>query len=127
MSVKEDIIALEREALNRWCRGDPSGFLEIGGQGVSYFDPFQPKRVDGLDNLTAYYEGLRGQISAARWEMIEPCVEVMGEAAVLTFNFVSYSGNEEQRMRWNCTEVYRRQDRGWRIIHTHWSFTQDGR
>jgi ketosteroid isomerase-like protein len=26
--------------------------------------------------------------------------------------------------RWNATEVYREADGAWRIIHTHWSFTQ---
>ncbi len=127
MCAAEEIVALERAALDRWCRGDPSGFLEISLPGISYFDPFRPARLDGLDELTAYYESLRGQVSAARWEMIAPRVEEMGEAAVLTFNFVSYSGSEGQRMRWNCTEVYRRQDGRWRIAHTHWAFTQDGR
>ncbi len=47
----------------------------------------------------------------------------VGDVAVLTFNFVSYGGNENA-LRWNCTEVYRRGDNGWRIIQTHWSFTQ---
>lgn len=127
MSIAEDVIALERGALDRWCRGDPSGFLEISAAEVRYFDPFQAKRLDGLANLSAYYESLRGQVSAVRWEMIDPRVEVIGSAAVLTFNFVSYGGDEGNRMRWNCTEVYRRDDAGWRIVQTHWSFTQDGR
>jgi len=127
MSIAEDIISLERAALDRWCQGDPSGFLEISAVEVSYFDPFQPKRLDGLANLTAFYETLRGQISADRWEMIDPRVEVIGKAAVLTFNFVSYSGGEGQRMRWNCTEVYRWDETNWRIVQTHWSFTENGR
>jgi hypothetical protein len=42
---------------------------------------------------------------------------------VLTYNFVSYGGNENA-MRWNCTEVYTRPDDDWRIIQTHWSFTK---
>jgi hypothetical protein len=42
--------------------------------------------------------------------------------AVLTFNYVSYGGNEN-RFRWNCTEAYRKDPAGWRIIQTHWSFT----
>ena len=27
----DEIIQLEKRALERWCRGDPSGFLEICG------------------------------------------------------------------------------------------------
>lgn len=61
------------------------------------------------------------------FEIIDPIVTYIGDAAVLTFNFISYGGSEGARMRWNCTEVYRRSAEKWRIIQTHWSLTQDGR
>jgi len=113
------IIALEKQALARWCRGDPSGFLEISAPDVVYFDPFQEQRIDGLPALTAYYERLRGTISAERWELVRPLVQLAGDAAVLTFQFASWGG---EALRWNCTEVYRRDSHGWRIIQTHWAF-----
>lgn len=48
-----------------------------------------------------------------------------GDLAVLSFQFVS-QGSEGQR-RWNTTEAYRRDpERGWRIVHTHWSLTDAG-
>jgi ketosteroid isomerase-like protein len=118
----ETIIALERAALDSWCRGDPSGFLRISAPDVVYFDPFIPRRLDGLDALAAYYEGLRGTVSAAGWELLNPEVKVLGEAAVLTFNFVSWTSGGD-RYRWNCTEVYHRRDAVWRIVQTHWSLT----
>jgi hypothetical protein len=51
-------------------------------------------------------------------------VQVVGHAAVLTFNYVSW-GNEGEA-RWNCTEVYRHDPVGWRIVQTHWSYTDAG-
>jgi Calcium/calmodulin dependent protein kinase II association domain len=125
MQGEHEVLVLERAALARWLDGDPSGYLEISDREVVYFDPFLPRRLDGLDALTAYYEGLRGKISALRSEILNPCVQAIGDAAVLTFNFISYGGNED-RLRWNCTEVYRRTDRQWRIVQTHWSFTEAG-
>jgi ketosteroid isomerase-like protein len=118
----DEIINLEKHALERWCRGDPSGFLAISASDVVYFDPFLERRLDGLPALTAYYESLRGKISASRFEILGPRVQLFGGAAVLTFNFVSYGGGEDLH-RWNCTEVYRRDPEGWRIVQTHWSFT----
>ena len=120
-SIASEIIAMERAALVRWCDGDPSGFLEISASEVVYFDPFVERRIDGLAALTEYYESLRGTVSADRFEIIDPCVQQVGNCAVLTFNFVSWSGAAEYR--WNCTEVYRRNGDGPRIIQTHWSFT----
>ena len=120
--ISAEIIALERAALDRWGAGDPSGYLEISAADVTYFDPFLERRVDGLEVLSAWYAPLRGAIHIDRYELIEPRVLVCGEAAVLTFNLVSYSGTTT--MRWNCTEVYRHDFVGWRIVQTHWSITQ---
>lgn len=119
--IAQDILDLEQAALARWCRGDPSGFLELSAPDVVYFDPFQPGRIDGLAALTAYYEGLRGKISAVRWELVRPLVQVVDRAAVLTFQFLSQGPGGEAH-RWNCTEVYRRDPAGWRIVQTHWAF-----
>lgn len=114
---------METAALERWGNGDPSGFMEICAPDVVYFDPGLDRRIDGLDELTKYYEAIRGKVSIARFELINPHVHLVGDAAVLTFNYVSYGG-EEDEYRWNCTEVYRRSETGWEIIQTHWSYTK---
>jgi ketosteroid isomerase-like protein len=116
------ILSMEKAALDRWGKGDPSGFLEISDGDVAYFDNMQEKRIDGLEALTKYYESIRGQVHIDRYELIRPKVQPCGDAAVLTYNFVGYS--REKTSCWNCTEVYKRTDGGWRIIQTHWSMTR---
>jgi ketosteroid isomerase-like protein len=117
------IISMERAALERWGRGDPSGFLEISADDVVYFDPYQPRRLNGIVELRELYESIRGRVQIARFELINPVVEATDAMAVLTFNYVA-DGTNEATSRWNCTEVYRRDAAGWRIVQTHWSFTQ---
>jgi uncharacterized protein (TIGR02246 family) len=120
--VRTRIIGMERAALDRWCSGDPSGFLEICAPDVVYFDPVQAWRLDGLAALRAFYESMRGTICVDRYELNSPHVQLGADMAVLTFNYVSYSGEESNR--WNCTEVYRLESDGqWRIVQTHWSRT----
>ena len=120
--VAEHIIELERMALERWGRGDPGGFLEISATDVSYFDPFTERRLDGLPALRALYDEIRGKVRIDRSEIIEPRVQLAGDAAILTFRFESHGS--EGSVHWNTTEVYRRTDAGWRIVHTHWAFRQ---
>jgi ketosteroid isomerase-like protein len=120
------IINLERAALDRWEKGDPSGFLEICASDVVYFDPNLEKRIDGLEALARYYEPIRSKAFAERYELLNPLVQLVGDAAVLTFNYVSF-GTMEEQSRWNCTEVYRRSNGKWQIIHTHWSYTKSVR
>jgi ketosteroid isomerase-like protein len=124
-AVATEIINLERAALDRWGTGDPSGFLDICAPDVVYFDPFLKLRIDGLAALTDYYEAIRGKIQIHSYELLNPLVQSVGAIAVLTFNYVSW-GNEGES-RWNCTEAYRRDPGGWRIIQTHWSYSNAGR
>jgi ketosteroid isomerase-like protein len=123
MNVAEEIVALEEAALTRWGNGDPSGFLEITATDVVYFDPYVPQRIDGLDALTRYYRTIWGKVHIDRFELLNPHVQVSGNLAVLTFNYVSYKNNEPDR--WNCTEVFRKSNKGdWQIVQTHWSYTE---
>ena len=132
MDVAEHIISLECSALDRWIRADPDGYLSIYAKDVTYFDPFREKRVDGLEELTAEMAGMKGVIlpfTDPRYAMVNPTVHVEGNIALLTFNLVNYgkpSGSSDETVlaHWNATEVYRKVDDAWRIIHTHWSFTQ---
>jgi len=125
-SASTTIIRLERAALDRWGKGDPSGFLEICAPEVVYFDPSLDRRIDGLEALKRYYEPIRGKVFFDRFELLNPLVQVAGDAAVLTFNYVSY-GQGGKQSPWNCTEVYRRSGGKWLIIQTHWSYTRSVR
>src|SRR5262249_49065766 len=124
----DPIVALERGALDRWGKGDPGGYLEIMAPEVTYFDPFQPARVDGLEAMKALLAPLNGKIRVDRYEMIRPNVQRHGDVALLTFNLVSYQkqpdGTEKAAARWNSTETYARIGGAWRLIHSHWSFLQ---
>jgi len=120
--ITQHILAMERTALDRWGRGDPDGYLEISADDVSYFDPFTEQRLDGIESLRKWYDAIRGRVQIDRDEILQPRVQVTGDTAVLTLQFVSHGS--EGAMHWNCTEVYQRRGERWKIIHTHWSFTK---
>lgn len=117
--IPSTIIAMERAALDRSDNLDVYGFLEISDPGVVYIDPSLEKPIVGLDNLREYYKGFQGKGTPAAGEMLNSNVQVMGDTAVLTFNYRRKDGKEP---RWNCTEVYHKTKDGWRIVQTHWSY-----
>jgi hypothetical protein len=120
--LSQKIINTEKAALEKWNKGNPSGFLELCAEDVVYFDPFTEKRLDGLNNLRELYESIRGQIKVERYDMIDPKVQSVDNMAVLTYNLTSYTDTGSEK--WNCTEVYRLDNKEWKIIQTHWSFTK---
>ena len=120
-----EVITLERAALDRWGQGDPSAYLALFAPDVTYFDPFQERRVDGVDAMTALFEPIIGRIRVDRYDMLGATVQHGGDVALLSFNLVSYrtdGGRERAISSWNSTEAYRRTPQGWRIFHSHWSF-----
>ncbi len=128
VSVEEHIIALERGALERWGKGDPQGFFDIMSNDETYFDPITAKRLDGLEALRNFMAPFTGKISIDRFEMIGPKVQRHGDVAILTFNLVNdgaqFSGGPKSTARWNSTEIYRRVNGRWKIVHSHWSYTK---
>ena len=123
-----DVIAIERASLERWVKGDPDGFLSNYAAEVTYYDPSQERRIDGLPAMTAYLTPLRGKIRIDRFEMVNTKVQRHGDIAVLTYNVVNYQrqpdGTERPTTRWNSTEVFHRAGGRWRTIHSHFSFTK---
>jgi ketosteroid isomerase-like protein len=124
-AFSERIIALERGALDRWGRGDPQGYIEVYAPEITYFDPFQPARVDGIDQMKKMLEPIAGMVRISRYEMIKPRVQRHGNVAILSFQLNSYTMRDGQPLtvRWNSTAVYARVDGQWRSVHSHWSFT----
>jgi ketosteroid isomerase-like protein len=128
MSVPEQIVMLERAALDRWGAGDPSGYLDTYAADITYFDPVTAARIDGLAAMKTYYEPWTGKVRVDRYDMLNPRVVVTDDVAVLTYNLVNFisgaDGAERLLNRWNSTAVYRRHDMTWKIVHSHWSYTQ---
>jgi ketosteroid isomerase-like protein len=120
-----EIIAMERDALERGAKGDVDSFLDISDPDVVYFDPSLERRIDGLAALKEHYhKNSKPPEEELDIELINPKVQWSGDVAVLTFNYKSTGRRTGRVQRWNCTEVYRRSARGWRIIQTHWSWTK---
>ena len=115
----EMIISLEKEAL---ASTDPMAFVELSDTDVIYFDPSLETKIEGLEQLRTYYKGMQLP-PADHFDMIRPVVQVAQNIAVLTFNLDSYLSDKV--IKWNCTEVYRRNpDNQWKIIQTHWSYVK---
>ena len=130
-ALLQELLALERTALDRWVRLDPDGYLKLYAQDVTYFDANTERRAAGLDTLQKMFAPIgemKAPFSDPRYEFIDPKVQHHGDVAVLTFNLLSYGkladGVERELARWNTTEVYKRGGTTWNIIHSHWSYVQ---
>jgi ketosteroid isomerase-like protein len=119
--AEEIIIALEKEALNKWSNGDTTGFAELCSDEMTYFDPNLDKRLDGGDAFRKYMADLHGKFRIDRFEILNPKVQLHGDVGILTFDLNNYSKEGKITSCWNSTEVYHLIQGEWKLIHSHWS------
>ena len=130
-ALQDELVRLERSALDRWIRLDPDGYLGLYAENVVYFDPMTEHRVDGLEAMRkrlAPMKNLKAPFTNPRYDMLDPRTDKFGDVALLTFHLVNYGtlgdGREQVLARWNASELYRQSDGSWKIVHSHWSYTQ---
>jgi ketosteroid isomerase-like protein len=120
------ILSFENQAMERWRNGDPWGFVELSAEDIVYIDPGLASPIIGLEPYKAYMRKMEGQIHYPGSEFIQPKVVMVGDAAVLSYNYRSSKLSPEEivlnQTPWNATEVYFRREGQWKIVHTHWSF-----
>jgi hypothetical protein len=68
----EELVALERSALDRWIRLDAQGYLELFASDATYFDPFTERRVSGREVLQARL----GQMKTIKLPFSDPRYEM---------------------------------------------------
>ena len=83
----------------------------------------RPAYIDGKKAVSAHLVASNGKFSIPRYEIINPRTSYMGDVAVLRFNLVNYDADDQVSSRWDSTEVYRKKDGQWKIVHSHWSLS----
>lgn len=123
--AEETILARERSALDRWSQGDPSGYLGIQSDDVTYFDDIAAQsRIDGIEAMRDYFSSLQGEIPPHWYEVENPKVQVYGDVGILTLRYLASDEQGQSLAEWRATSVYRRSEGEWRIVHAHWSLNK---
>jgi hypothetical protein len=119
----QELLALERKAMDGWLKGDPEPQLAILDPQITYIHDVAGKRIEGLSALRELYAPYRGVPLFDSYEILSPKVVANGEVAVLTYQLAQNAGSATRY--WNATQVYARKPNGWRVIHTHWSAAKE--
>ncbi len=117
--VTQELLALERKAMDGWLKGNPDPHLAILDPTVTFLHEVTGKRVEGIAAVAEIYGQYRGVPLFDSYEILDPKVQAVGDVAVLTYVLVQHNGDVIRN--WNGTQVYWRKKEGWRLIHSHWS------
>lgn len=124
--VASDIMALARA---QWqAEIDKSPIAEqMANVASDYteFNPDVPTRLDGKSMAMAMGEGYNKDNSHALIsDMANPKVQVYGDTAILTYNFVGLTQDKDGKVKPNTaksTRVYVRQGSKWMLVHANFA------
>ncbi len=125
-NVEQDILAKERQALDRWSAGDPLGFVVNFANDATYFDDIAAHtRLNGLEEIKKYLVSLEGKIPAHNYEIVDPKVQVFGGVAILTLRYHGSTAEGQPLPQWKATSVYNFNNDDWEVVHAHWSLVKE--
>jgi hypothetical protein len=117
------LLALERQAMDGWLKGDPDPQLTISDPDITYIHEAAGKRLEGMAALKEFYAQYRGVPLFDSYEILSPKVQEIGDVAVLTYQLAQHRGSATRY--WNATQIYAKKPEGWRVIHPHWSAARE--
>lgn len=128
MSVEESklaeyIISLEKSALDKWFKGDTSGYLDLWSKNnFSYFDGSFSTRVDDYATIKDFVlQNVENKLFADKYEFKNPRVQFGKDTALLTYQL--FAKTNLINMQYNCIELYQKEESSdWKVIHSTWSF-----
>lgn len=120
-TLADHLIALEKSALDKWFKGDTSGYEALWSErSFTYFDAVVTERVDDYETIKAFLKSIDGKLFADSYDFLNPRIQAANDMAVLTYQL--YAKTNRIDMEYNVIEIFQKEDDNWKVIHSTWSF-----
>lgn len=118
--IANEIIALEKAALDKYYKGDMSGYLNLWSKkNFTYFDANTVLRIDKYEEVADFLNKyVAGRMYADSYEFVSPRVQIGADMAVLTYQL--HADTTLIEMHYNVIEVFQKEDVEWKVIHSTW-------
>lgn len=123
-SVRREVLEVVRAWNDAFARNDVERYFEFVDPDVTVLTPTNPYRVEGLaqDREEFEFSLASGKTHVNLFQMMQPEVQLAGEAAVVTYFWRGSLGRSEATMvHFKETDVLVRRTGGWKLLHVHLS------
>lgn len=120
-ALAEHIIGLEKAALDKFFKGDPSGYADLWStRSFTYFDILVTERTEDHASVMEFLKSIEGKVFAEHYDFRNPRVQAGKDMAVLTYQLFAETNLIDQK--YNVVEVFQSEGNDWRVIHSTWSY-----
>ena len=123
--VAEEVIAVTKAQWAAEMRNDVQAAMKNVADDYTEFNPDYPTRLDGKAmnvRLSEVFNSGSGDTVAA--EMANPKVQVYGDVAILTYNYIGAAKNKDgeiESVKAKSTRVYVKQGGQWMLVHANFA------
>jgi ketosteroid isomerase-like protein len=114
-NAAQEVVALERGALDEYSQENPLGLVDIAADDVTWFDftPGPQLRVEGLEAVRNLLAPLASQVPPHTYELLDPRVQVCGDTGILTFHWSGTTTDGQHMGEWKATSIYHWTNGSW--------------
>ncbi len=124
-STEQEVLDVVRSWNDAFARNDVERYFSFVDPEITVLTPANPYRVEGLEQDREEFEfGLASEKSRVNlFQMMQPKVQVFGDAAVVTYFWRGSLGTGESAPmgHFKETDVFARRENGWKLAHVHLS------
>ncbi|MCB2360906.1 nuclear transport factor 2 family protein [Clostridium estertheticum] len=119
--LAEEIIGMEKVALDKFFKGDMSGYLDLWSKdNFTYFDAGTEERADTYEEVAHFLKTVvEGNMHADSYDFHAPRVQFGEDIAILTFQL--HADTSMIEMHYNVIEIFQKDASGWHVIHSTWA------
>ncbi len=123
--MEADVLEVVRAFNRAFAENDAERYFSHVDRDITVITPSNPYRVDGIDADRAEFEaGLRsGATRVHFFQELQPKVQLLGDAAVVTYYSRGSYGAAAKTAYLKETDVLARRDGRWKVVHVHVSAT----
>ncbi len=128
-TVADQVIAVTKAQWAAEMKRDVATAMKNVADDYTEFNPDYPTRLDGKSmnaRLSEAFNSGSGDTVAA--EMANPKVQVYGDVAILTYNYIGAAKNKDgeiESVKAKSTRVYVKQDGQWMLVHANFAPVSD--
>jgi ketosteroid isomerase-like protein len=123
--VAEEVIAITKAQWAAEADKDVATAMKNVADEYTEFNPETPLRLDGKAISVRIGEALAtGSDTSISAEMVNPKVQVYGDVAILSYNYVGATkdkGGEIEQVRAKSTRVYVKKNGQWMLVHANFA------
>ncbi len=124
----ETLIDFEQQIQWRWSSGDPTAYMDVLAEDVTYVDPLAKCFLVGREAVREHFKRIHpgGPTGIIRQEYHNEIARALSEDEVLlVFGFTTYKGDDNGKedifLSWNMSLIFRKTDGRWLMSHGHLS------